>query len=94
MKIAALIFDKIAVLDIVGPAEVLSWVPDAEIVWVGKAKGPIRAAPTGLALAVERTLDEVPQADILVVPGGPGVRLLLKDEAVLGWVRKVHAKTL
>ncbi len=55
MKIAALIFDKITVLDIVGPIEVMSWVPGAEIVWVGKQKGPIRAAPTGLALTVEHT---------------------------------------
>ncbi len=93
MKIAALIFDKITVLDIVGPIEVLSWVPGAEIVWVGKSKGPIRAAPTGLALSVERTLDEVGEADILVIPGGPGVRLLLKDEKVLDWVRGIHART-
>jgi putative intracellular protease/amidase len=93
MKIAALIFDKITVLDIVGPIEVLSWVPGAEIVWVGKAKGPIRAAPTGLAMTVEHTLDEVRDADILIVPGGPGVRLLLKDELVLDWVRRLHART-
>ena len=93
MKIAALIFDKITVLDIVGPTEVLSWVPDVEIVWVGKAKGPIRAAPTGLSLTIEHTLDEVRDADILIVPGGPGVRLLLKDEPVLDWVRKMHART-
>jgi putative intracellular protease/amidase len=93
MKIAALIFDKITILDIVGPVEVLSWVPGAEIVWVGKAKGAIRAAPTGLALTVERTLDEVTDPDILIVPGGPGVRLLLEDATVLDWVRAVHART-
>lgn len=93
MKIAALIFDKITVLDIVGPTELLSWVPDAEIVWVGKEVGPIRAAPTGLALTVEHSLDDVPSADILIIPGGPGVRLLLQDEKVLAWVRKVHATT-
>jgi len=93
MKIAALIFDKITVLDIVGPVEVMSWVPGAEIVWVGKQKGPIRAAPTGLAMTVEKSLDEVTAADILIVPGGPGVRLLLKDEPVLAWVRKIHATT-
>ena len=93
MKIAALIFDKITVLDIVGPIEVLSWVPGAEIVWVGKEKGPIRAAPTGLTMTVEHSLDEVTSADILIIPGGPGVRLLLKDERVLAWVRKIHATT-
>ena len=93
MQIAALIFDKITVLDIVGPTEVLSWVPGSEIVWVGKEKGPIRAAPTGLAITVEHTLEEVSSADILIIPGGPGVRLLLQDERVLDWVRKVHATT-
>ena len=93
MKIAALIFDKITVLDIVGPTELLSWVPGSEIVWVGKEIGPIRAAPTGLAITIEHTLDEVSSADILIIPGGPGVRLLLQDEKVLDWVRKVHATT-
>jgi len=93
MKIAAFIFDKITVLDIVGPTELLSWLPGSEIVWVGKEIGPIRAAPTGLAITVEHTLDEVLSADILIIPGGPGVRLLLQDDKVLGWVRKVHATT-
>jgi putative intracellular protease/amidase len=93
MKIAALIFDKITVLDIVGPTELLSWVPGAEIIWVGKETGPIRAAPTGLVLNVERTIDQVSSADVLIIPGGPGVRLLLKDEKVLDWVRKIHATT-
>ena len=45
MKIAALVFDKITVLDIVGPAEVLGWVPGSEIVWAGKDTAPMRAAP-------------------------------------------------
>lgn len=93
MKIAALIFDKITVLDIVGPVEALSWLPGSEIVWVGKEKGPIRAAPTGLGMTIDKTLDEVTSADVLIVPGGPGVRPLLKDEPVLDWVRKIHATT-
>lgn len=93
MKIAALVFDKITVLDIVGPTELLGWVPGTEIVWVGKQAGAIHAAPTGLAMTVEHTFDEVSSADILIIPGGPGVRLLLEDEEVLDWVRKIHATT-
>lgn len=93
MKIAALVFDKITVLDIVGPAEVLSWVPGAEIVWVGKEIGPIRAAPSGLAINIEHTLDEVASADVVIVPGGPGVRLLLEDANVLDWLRQIHETT-
>jgi putative intracellular protease/amidase len=93
MKIAALLFDKITVLDVIGPLEALSWLPGAEVVWVGPRKGPVRAAPTGIGLNVDKTFDEVPSADVLVVPGGPGVRSLLKDEAALAWVRRIHATT-
>ena len=93
MKIAALIFDKITVLDIVGPTELLSWVPGSEIVWVGKEIGPISAAPSGLSIAAKRTLEEVSDADILIIPGGPGVRLLLEDREVLDWVQSIHATT-
>ncbi len=93
MRIAALIFDKITVLDIVGPMEVMSWLPGSDILWVGKERGPVRAAPTGLSLSADYALEDVTRADILVVPGGPGVRLLLKDETALDWVRRLHATT-
>jgi len=93
MQIAALIFDKITALDIIGPMEVLSWLPDAEIVWVGKEKGPIRGALTNIGLTVDHTLDEVPSPDILVLPGGPGVRPVTGDQAVVDWVRAAHETT-
>lgn len=93
MQIAALLFDKLTVLDIIGPAEVLSWLPDAELVYVGKAIGPVRAAPAGVQLVVEHRLDQVTAPDILVIPGGPGVRPLVKDSAVVDWVRAVHGRT-
>ncbi len=93
MKIAALLFDRLTVLDIVGPIEALSWTPDAEIVYVGKRKGPVRAVPTGLGVEIDRTLDEVEAADVLIVPGGPGVRALLEDREVLDWVRRIHGTT-
>ena len=93
MKIAALVFDKITILDIVGPIEVMSWVPGSEIVWVGAEKGPARAALTGLGITIDHSLDEVSSADVLMIPGGPGVRPLLTQEPVLEWVRAIHETT-
>lgn len=93
MKIAALLFDKLTLLDIVGPAEVVSWIPDAEIVWVGAKKGPVKAAPSGLQVTIDYTLDEVSSADMLIIPGGPGVRTILDDEPHLEWVRQIHETT-
>jgi transcriptional regulator GlxA family with amidase domain len=93
MRVAALLFDQLTILDIVGPTEVVSWIPDVEIVWVGKEKGPVKAVPTGLIVTVDHTLDEISSADILMIPGGPGVRRLLDDETHLDWVRQIHGTT-
>lgn len=93
MKIAALLFDKLTVLDLIGPIEVLSWLPGADILYVGKETGLVRAEPAGVKLAVEYTLDQVSDADILVIPGGPGVRPLIQDSDVIDWVKQVHETT-
>lgn len=93
MKIAALLFDKLTVLDLIGPIEVLSWLPGAEILYVGKETGLVRAEPTGVKLAIDHTLDQVTDADILVVPGGPGVRPLIQDAEVIAWVKSMHEAT-
>lgn len=43
MDVAALILDKIIALKFVGSTELLSWVPDMEIDWIGNEIGEIRA---------------------------------------------------
>ena len=93
MQIAALVFDAITPLDIVGPIEVLARVPGAEIVIVGKARGPVRDPRTHWTLTAEASLGEVTKPDVLVVPGGAGVRPLCSEESVLEWVRSVHDTT-
>ena len=93
MQIAALVFDAITPLDIVGPIEVLARLPGAEIVIVGKARGPVRDPRTHWTLTAEASLGEVTKPDVLVVPGGAGVRPLCSEEPVLEWVRSVHGTT-
>ena len=93
MQIAALVFDAITPLDIVGPIEVLARLPGAEMVIVGKGRGPVRDPRTHWTLTAEASLAEVTKPDVLVVPGGSGVRPLCTDEVVLDWVRRVHGAT-
>jgi transcriptional regulator GlxA family with amidase domain len=90
MQVAFLLFDEIAALDAVGPYEVLVRLPGAEMVFVALKPGPIRASG-GLVLQAECSLAEVTKPDVLIVPGGAGVRPLIVDEALLSWLRKVHA---
>jgi transcriptional regulator GlxA family with amidase domain len=93
MQIAALVFDAITPLDIVGPIEVLARMPGAEIVIVGKQRGPVRDPRTHWTLTAEASIAEVPSPDVLVLPGGAGVRPLCADEPILEWLRGAHGTT-
>jgi transcriptional regulator GlxA family with amidase domain len=90
--VAVLVFDKLAVQDMVGPYEVMRNVPDWEVELVAKQKGEVRAEG-GLGLIADRSLDEVDAADIVLVPGGVGNRPLLDDEETLEWLRAIDATT-
>lgn len=91
MRIAILLFDRFTVLDAVGPYQVLSSLPDAEVTFVAERTGPITDDRGSLALLATATLAEVPSADIVVVPGGPGQSDQMADGPVHEWLRAVDA---
>jgi transcriptional regulator GlxA family with amidase domain len=93
MQIAILIFDKLTVLDAVGPYEVLRSVPGWEVRFVGPEKGAVRADSGALGLLADYSIDEVTEADVVLVPGGEGNRPLLSDDHVLGWLRDIDRGT-
>jgi transcriptional regulator GlxA family with amidase domain len=93
MDIAILLFDRLTALDAVGPYEVLSRLPDANLTFVATTAGPKRTDTGSLALIADATLADVPRPDILLVPGGPGQVEAEKDEAVLDWLRTAHETT-
>jgi cyclohexyl-isocyanide hydratase len=90
LHIGGLLFEQVEQLDFTGPFEVLSRLPGAVFYAVAKTKTPIRDAK-GLILTPEYTLNEVPQLDVLVVPGGVGVNTVMEDEAVLEFTRRQAA---
>src|SRR4051794_3913152 len=93
MKIAILLYDKLTALDAIGPYEVLSRIPGAEVAFVGKQQGEVRTDTAALGLTVDVALSELDSAEIVLVPGGAGTRPLLADEEVLGWLREIDQTT-
>ncbi|GGV34147.1 glutamine amidotransferase [Streptomyces longisporoflavus] len=91
MQIAIVLFDRFTALDAVGPYEILSRVPGAETVFVAERPGPVRNDSGSLALVADRALADVPEPDVLVVPGGPGQSEQMANEALLGWLRSADA---
>jgi transcriptional regulator GlxA family with amidase domain len=92
MQIAVLLYDRFTALDAIGPYEVLSRLPDADVVFVAAEPGPVSTDTRRLTIVAERSLDEVPHPDILLIPGGPGEDAL-REERLLDWVRAVHETT-
>ncbi len=89
MRIAILLFEKLTVLDAIGPYEVLRSVPGWEVSFVAPEAGPVRADSDSLGLVADQSIDELRDPEVVLVPGGEGTRPLMEDERVLDWVRQV-----
>ena len=90
MQVAYLLYDRFTALDITGPHDVLNSVPGNESIFVAEQPGPIRNESDTLSLVADASLDEIPQPDIVVVPGGFGNRMLLEHEPLHEWIRGAH----
>lgn len=93
MKIVLLLFDRITALDAIGPYEVLARLPGAEVTFAAPARGEVRTDNRCLGLHADVAIDEVSAADLLVVPGGFGTRVLERDPRVLDWIRAIDRTT-
>jgi len=93
MQIAILLFDRFTVLDAVGPYQVLSGLPGADVVFVAERPGPVRDETGSLILSAQGALPDVPHPDIVVVPGGPGQNDQMQDGAVHQWLRSADQES-
>lgn len=84
--IVFLLFGGITQLDFTGPAQVLSRIPGAMVHTAAKAVQPIET-DSGFAILPSTNFPDCPQADLLCVPGGFGIRDVIQDEASLQFLR-------
>jgi cyclohexyl-isocyanide hydratase len=87
LHIGSLLFEGIDQIDLTGPFEVLSRIPNATYRIYGKAAAPVRDLK-GLWLMPDALLADAPPLDVLHVPGGHGQEALMEDSEVLGWIRQ------
>jgi putative intracellular protease/amidase len=101
MQIAIALFDRFTALDAVGPYQVLSALPGAEVVFTADRTGPVTDETGTLTLVADAAFAEVPRPDIIVVPGGPGQmddgplrQWLLAADQVSTWTTSVCTGSL
>jgi putative intracellular protease/amidase len=90
MKIAIPLYDRFTALDAVGPYEVLQRIPGAEITWLAHAPGLVGTDTGQLRLHADAAFEDLPDPDIVMVPGGTGTDDFLEDERLVGWIRQAH----
>jgi putative intracellular protease/amidase len=90
MKVAIPLYDRFTALDAVGPYEVIQRIPGAEITWLAHAPGLVGTDTGQLRLHADAAFEDLPDPDIMIVPGGTGTDDFLEDERLVGWIRKAH----
>lgn len=93
MRIAILLYEKMTALDAIGPYEVISRLPGARVQFAAERAGPVTTDTGFLRLHADYAISDITEADILLVPGGPGDEAVRKNEKTLAWVRDIHAGT-
>jgi cyclohexyl-isocyanide hydratase len=90
LQIGSLLFDRLDQIDLTGPFEVFSRIPNSTYRVYGKSTAPLRDL-RGLRMMADATLAEAPQLDLVHIPGGFGQEALMDDEEILGWIRRQSA---
>jgi transcriptional regulator GlxA family with amidase domain len=86
--IVFLVYDGMTMLDLVGPFEVLTMWPDATIRVAAKKAGTISPDSRSLPVIASHALDNLPQPDIIVIPGGPWPTEIQKMTEEIAWLSR------
>ena len=91
IKVAFLLYPSVTALDVVGTYEVLHGLKDVEVSFVAKEVGPVVTDSGVLLLGATHTFAELPQPDILIVPGSSAnTPTAMADGELIRYIRKVH----
>ena len=90
-NVAILVFDEVEVLDFSGPYEVFNVAcgaasPQPFYVYTVGITGQSVQARGRFTVTPRYSIENCPQADILIVPGGFGTRPLIKHDGLISWL--------
>ena len=91
MKIAIAIYERMTLLDAIGPYSVLAHVPGAEVSFVARSTEPVRVDVGTPRLVPDATYAERLDPDVIVVPGGPDRDGIAGDVALREWLLAVES---
>ena len=90
--VAILVFDDVEVLAFAGPFEVFAVTDELRshsefnVLTVAPQPGTVRAR-NGLKIVPDHAIESCPQPHVLIIPGGAGIRVVLRNPVVLEWIQ-------
>lgn len=87
-RIVFALYPQLTQLDFTGPFEVLQRLPGASLV-VASREGGVLTADSGLSFSGITRLADLPDADVICVPGGYGLTAALQDAEYIAEVRRL-----
>jgi cyclohexyl-isocyanide hydratase len=86
LQVGMLCYPRFTQLDLTGPYEVLSRMPDTQVHILWKDTAPVKTEG-GFCIVPNLKLGDSPKLDVLVVPGGLGQQDLMEDDEALTFLR-------
>jgi transcriptional regulator GlxA family with amidase domain len=93
MKIVITLYENFTSLDIIGPYEVLSKLPGAQVVFAGAERKVYHSDSGGLGIVAEERFDEIASADLLLVGGTAHLAQVTANPALTAFIRRIHPTT-
>jgi transcriptional regulator GlxA family with amidase domain len=94
MQIAIGLYPGFTALDAIGPYQVLSNLPGAEVVVCAERAGELKDDNKLLRFDIEHTFADAPAPDVLLVPGGMVTRRIAQQGGpIVEWIRSAHPHT-
>jgi transcriptional regulator GlxA family with amidase domain len=87
LDIGLLVYPRHTPLDLIGPWEVFTRLPDARTHLIWTRAGPVQA-DGGIEISAGIAFSDAPSLDLLVVPGGPGQLSLMKHTLLMDFIRQ------
>jgi cyclohexyl-isocyanide hydratase len=93
VTVGMVLFPDLTQLDLTGPYEVFSRMPNTHVHLIAATLAPVRSE-RGLQIMPDTIFVDVPPLDVVFVPGGVGVNRAMEDEQVVAFVRHhaAHAR--
>jgi putative intracellular protease/amidase len=91
LNVAIFVFPVVQIIDFATPFEVFQQA-GANTYTVAEKQEPIQTN-AGLTIVPKYTFDNAPQPDVLVLPGGDGVRDQIANPAVMKWIQETAKHT-